>query len=57
MTVAGRTSWGIFDENKLADVLQLPEGQIVGGLVAMGYPAESPEPPSAKVWKICSAYL
>ena len=41
----GSVVMGIFDENKLADVLQLPEGQIVGGLVAMGDPAEAPEAP------------
>ena len=30
----------IFDEKRTAEVLQLPEGQIVAALVPMGYPAQ-----------------
>ena len=48
---------GIFDEDKLAQVLQLPEGQIVGGLVAMGYPAETPATPKRKAVEDLLRYL
>lgn len=37
----GSVIMGVFDEKKLAEVLQLPEGQIIGAMVAMGYPSES----------------
>jgi nitroreductase len=44
----GTVIMGIFDEAKLAEVLQLPESQLVGGLIAMGYPAEDPAAPKRK---------
>ncbi len=36
----GSVVMGIFDEKRTAEVLQLPEGQIVAALVPMGYPAQ-----------------
>ena len=53
----GSVVMGIFDEDKLAQVLQLPEGQIVGGLVAMGYPAETPATPKRKAVEDLLRYL
>ena len=44
----GTVIMGIFDENKVAEVIELPEGQSVSALIAIGYPAEEPAAPKRK---------
>ena len=44
----GTCIMGIFDDEKIAEVLNLPEGQIVGAVIAAGYPDEEPEAPARK---------
>ena len=44
----GTVIMGIFDENKVAEVIELPEGQSVSALIAIGYPAEEPAAPRRK---------
>ena len=44
----GTCIMGIFDDKKIAEVLNLPEDQIVGAVVAAGYPDEAPEAPARK---------
>lgn len=39
---------GIFDEEKIAPLIALPEGQRVSALIAMGHPAEEPVMPKRK---------
>ena len=39
---------GIFDENKVRSVLELPEEQSVAALIAIGHPAEQPVCPKRK---------
>lgn len=44
----GSVIMGIFDENKVSQVIPLPEGQQVAALIAIGYPAEEPKAPRRK---------
>lgn len=44
----GTVIMGIFDENKVAEVVGLPEGQSVSALIAIGYPADEPAAPKRK---------
>lgn len=44
----GTCIMGIFDEEKIAALLNLPEDQIVGAVISAGYPAEAPEAPKRK---------
>ena len=44
----GTCIMGIFDDEKIAEVLNLPEDQIVGAVIAAGYPDEAPEAPARK---------
>ncbi|MGN0668809.1 MAG: nitroreductase family protein [Angelakisella sp.] len=44
----GSVILGIFEEKKLAGLLELPEGQTVACLIPLGYPAEEPAPPKRK---------
>ena len=44
----GTCIMGIFDEAKIAEAISLPEGQKVGAVVAIGYPAEEPQAPARK---------
>lgn len=44
----GTVIMGIFDENKVAEVVGVPEGQSVSALVAIGYAAEEPTAPRRK---------
>ena len=39
---------GIFDADKVAEAIQLPEGQAVTALIPMGYPAQAPAAPARK---------
>lgn len=44
----GTVIMGIFDEQKTALAIDLPEGQSVSALISTGYPAESPAAPKRK---------
>lgn len=44
----GTVIMGIFDENKVKEVIALPDAQSVSALVAIGYPNESPAAPKRK---------
>lgn len=44
----GTVILGIFDENKVAKAIRLPEGQKVAALIAMGYPDQECEAPKRK---------
>ena len=44
----GSVIMGIFDEAKIAEVIEVPEGQQVAALVAIGYPVFEPEAPKRK---------
>lgn len=44
----GTCIMGIFDEEKVAEAMGLPEGQKVGAVLALGYPAEEPQAPARK---------
>ena len=44
----GTSIMGIFDENKVAEVIDIPEGQQVAVLIAIGYPDEEPVAPKRK---------
>lgn len=44
----GTVIMGIFDDDKVAELLELPEGRDVVALIPIGYPAESPTAPRRK---------
>lgn len=44
----GTCIMGIFDDAAVAEAIQLPEGQKVGALIAVGYAAEEPAAPARK---------
>lgn len=44
----GTCIMGIFDEAKIAEAINLPEGQKVGAVLAIGYSAEEPAAPARK---------
>lgn len=44
----GSCIMGIYEEEKLPVLLDVPEGQIVTAVVALGYPAETPNAPKRK---------
>ena len=44
----GTCIMGIFEDKAVAEAINLPEGQKVGALVAIGYPAEEPQAPARK---------
>ena len=44
----GTVVMGIYDEKKVAEVLDIPEGQQVAALLALGHPAEEPMIPKRK---------
>ena len=44
----GTVIMGIFDENKVAALAGVPEGQSVAALIAVGHPAETPVSPKRK---------
>lgn len=45
----GTVILGIFDEEKIAKAISLPEGQKVAALIAMGYPNQECEAPKRKI--------
>ena len=44
----GTVIMGIFDEQKLAETVGIPEGQIAAALIAVGYPDIQPQAPRRK---------
>ena len=44
----GTVIMGIFDAEKVAEAVQLPEGQQVAALITIGHPAEDPTAPKRK---------
>ena len=44
----GTVIMGIFDEDKVKQVVDIPEGQKVAALIAVGHPAEEPVCPKRK---------
>ena len=44
----GTVIMGIFDEDKVKQVIEVPEGQKVAALIAVGHPAEEPMCPKRK---------
>ena len=44
----GTVIMGVFDEQKVAEVVQLPEGQAVSALIAVGYPEGEAAAPARK---------
>ena len=44
----GTVIMGIFDEEKVSEILGVPDGQSVSVLIAMGYPDEEPKMPPRK---------
>lgn len=53
----GTVILGIFDEDKIARAISLPEGQKVATLIAMGYPAQECEAPKRKSVEELVRYL
>lgn len=44
----GSVIMGIFDEEKIEKVIEIPEGQQIAALVGLGYPSLQPEAPKRK---------
>lgn len=44
----GTVIMGIFDEDKVSELLDIPEGQELAALIAIGYPDADPEAPKRK---------
>ena len=44
----GTVIMGVFDGEKVAQVVDIPEGQQVAALIALGHPAEEPQAPARK---------
>ena len=44
----GTLIMGIFDEDKIRNILHLPENESISSLIAIGYPAEHPNAPKRK---------
>ena len=44
----GTVILGVFDEEKVREALQIPEGELVSALIPVGYPAEEPKAPKRK---------
>ncbi|MCM1157815.1 MAG: nitroreductase family protein [Clostridium sp.] len=53
----GTVILGIFDEEKIAEAVRLPEGQKVAALIAMGYPDQECEAPKRKSVEELVQYL
>ena len=53
----GTVIMGIFDETKLCETANIPEGSRVAALVALGHPAESPTMPKRKIVDDILAFL
>ena len=44
----GTVIMGIFDEKKIGEIIELPQGQQIAALIAIGYPDEKPKAPARK---------
>ncbi len=44
----GTVIMGVFDTEKVGELLSVPEGQSCAALIALGYPAETPQMPKRK---------
>ena len=44
----GTVIMGLYDINKAEEILEIPEGQILMALIAIGYPAQEPAAPKRK---------
>lgn len=44
----GTVIMGYFNENKVAEIINLPDGEKISALIALGYPDESPNAPKRK---------
>lgn len=44
----GTVVMGIYEEDKVAKLLAVPQGEAVSALIALGYPAEAPKSPKRK---------
>ncbi len=44
----GSVIMGIFDENKIAEKISLPQSEEIAALIAVGFPAENPSAPKRK---------
>ena len=44
----GTVIMGIFDEDGITELLNIPEDQELASLIAIGYPESEPEPPKRK---------
>ena len=44
----GTVILGVFDETKVREILEIPEGELVSALIPTGYPAEEPNAPKRK---------
>lgn len=44
----GTVIMGIFDEKRVGELLEIPEGETVSALIALGYPDEEPQAPKRK---------
>lgn len=53
----GSVIMGVFDEAKVAEAIQVPEGQKVAALIALGYPAEEPKAPKRKAVEDLVTYI
>lgn len=53
----GTVILGIFDEEKIAKAIHLPQGQKVAALIAMGYPDQECEAPKRKTIEELVTYL
>lgn len=53
----GTVIMGIFDENKVSQVVPVPEGQQVAALIALGYPDEEPKAPRRKTVEELVTYI
>ncbi len=44
----GTLIMGIFDEDKIAEIIKIPENEKISALIALGYPDEDPKAPPRK---------
>lgn len=52
----GTVIMGIFDEDGISGLLDIPSDQELAALIALGYPEEEPNPPKRKATDILLQY-
>lgn len=52
----GTVIMGIFDEDSISELLDIPEDQELAALITLGYPDEDPNPPKRKTTDILLQY-